>query len=123
MASVQFGVLWLAPAADLASGRPFRLHEMQPAPEVPGQFRRYANGRVRLVRQAGRLHGQSFVLRHLDLESVRLVESWTGSLLLVRDPQGRKFYGSFLNPQIAPRPVGTSDMTLTFTEVSFSEAV
>jgi hypothetical protein len=123
MASVTFRTLWLSPADDLAAGRSFRLHDMRPVLTIPGEYRRYANGRTRLIKRAGQLRQEEVLLKHLDQASVQQLESWAGELLLMRDPRGGRLWGSYLEVSPAPRPIGTADVTLTFVEVTHDEAV
>lgn len=124
MATVTFGTLWLNPADDLAAGRSFRIHEISAGPAVDAEPRRYAGGRIRLVVRAGTVKQTHQVkLKHCDRPAIRQLEAWTGVVLLVRDPTGRRFFGTYLDLKIEERPIGTADVMATFTEITVDEAV
>ena len=56
--------------------------------------------------------------------TIEWLEDHTGETVLVRDDRGRKFYGSYFQPATAEHPYNTEgDVTVSFTEVSFDEAV
>lgn len=124
MASVTFGRLWLNPADDLAAGRSFRLHEITAGPSLEGEFNRYAGGRIRLITRAGGAKQTHQVkLKHCDRAAIDQLEDWIGRVLLVRDPDGRRFFGAYLQMPVEERIIRTGDVSLTFTEVTVNESV
>lgn len=63
-------------------------------------------------------------LRLLTPAQVALLRSWKGRALLLRDKKGRKAYGTFFQLQVVDYvDRDSADVSLTFIESSFDEAV
>lgn len=125
MASVSLRGVYLAPVA--APSDLLRLNasvELSEVRSLPGGFRRGANGRTRLIRRAGSDRQLQVSVRRADRATRERIKDWSGLLLLLRDGRGRKVYGSYLDPKFSERPgLPVTDITLTFVELSFDEAV
>ncbi|QDC24799.1 hypothetical protein FE374_09395 [Georgenia yuyongxinii] len=93
--------------------------------EAPGRFVRGAGGRVRVMRRAGANRSWSLGLPALTQEQTRWLEDRVGVLLCVRDNRGHKMFGTYMGTQVdeIPSTDKIADVSLTVTEVSWSEAV
>jgi len=89
-----------------------------------GEFRNYAN-RVRVVTRSVTNRQYGLSLRALTLTQVKMVEGWAGRILLFRDVYGRRRWGSFLATSRFDYvgKSGLCDISFTFTEVTYSDAV
>lgn len=125
MASIALDTLWLSVAADLADSQSFdTMDGLTASMETRVEVRRYAAGRTRLVSKSGRPRQIRVSLPLLTRSQVIWLEENAGRLLLVRDPAGRKFYGTFSTPTFDERVWdATADTELTIVEISHSEAV
>lgn len=91
---------------------------------APGEVRRMANGRLRVVSRAGSARTIDATLMLLPPADVETVRSWLGSVVLFRDAWGRKVYGAFFEIDVIDSKDRTvQDVKLSLSEVSFSEAV
>lgn len=125
MATVTLANLWLNSAANPSDGRAFLLRALSEMPEVTGDVRRYANGRLRLITRAGESMSLQVTVRTFDGDGLDDLRARAGTRQCLRDQYGRKLYGVFLKPTLAEvggpnRPV---DVSFTFVEVTVSEAV
>lgn len=118
--------LWLTLASDPTQSRSFTyMTGLSSTPTVQVSTRLYAGGNYRQVTMKGRQSGLPVTLTACTAEDRQVIEfDWLGKLLCVRDDRGRKFYGSYGQPQIAEHPYnGECDITVTFVETTVSEAV
>lgn len=91
---------------------------------VPGEVRRMANGRLRVVSRAGTATTLGVTFRHLTPAQVTLLRSWAGRTVLFRDVWGRKLYGAYFTVDVQDyRDRLAQDCKLTLSEVTYSEAV
>jgi hypothetical protein len=126
MASVTFTRLWISPASDLSSGIGFRLaaDSLEDDPQTPGQVRPYAAGRFRLVTSPGNQHQLPVTIRCDTRDEVAALTAWQNTVVLARDPKGRKFYAAYQDLKISERAgLDSATATLTLVETSMSEAV
>lgn len=126
MATVTLDTLWLNLVSDLSQCWSFPLMsglQSQPASNVTS--RQYAGGNTRMVTVKGRQSVLPVTLLALDAADRQTIEfDLLGVLLCVRDDRGRKFYGYYTNPQVTEHQYDDEcDVTVTFTEVTYSEAV
>ncbi len=90
--------------------------------EVPGSVKRMANGRLRTVRRAGTARQLGVTLVSVTPAQVRTLEGWAGRTILYRDSWGVKLYGAFFGVGVVDfTNRGRYDVTLSLSEVSFSE--
>ena len=90
--------------------------------QVPGQFRRYAGGRVRLIRQVGVSRGVSADYR-VDAAGLTLLQQWASQLVLYRDGLGTKQWGSYLSASPSPGPDGRHfTVPIEFVELTYDES-
>lgn len=114
----------------LASNPTLSVHASHPershSTETAGEFRPYAGGRIRVITSARKMATFPLTLQLLSDVDVRLLESWQGQVVLLRDGGGRRVYGSFLAGEVESLwdAAGTlNNMSLTFTAVTYSDAV
>ena len=89
-----------------------------------GSVRRMANGRLRVVQQAGKATSISVKLPSVTAAQVAVLRDWTGRLVLYRDKWGRKVYGAWFELQVTDYPEPDRyDVSLSLSEASYSEAV
>lgn len=104
MASVELGELYLHDATDLSD----YIHSdgfggLDEEDAVDGEFRQYSAGRVRLIRRAGEPREVNVTLPAVSASDVEWLRVHKGRTLLLRDPRGRKMYGTFLRLSIPER--------------------
>jgi len=124
--TLTFADTWLTLAADptlsVHASDPDRSHHK----ETDGEFRPYAGGRIRVITSARKTATFPLTMQLLSDDDVALLESWQGQVVLLRDGAGRRVYGSYLAGDCEEfyDAAGTlSNMALTFTAVTFNEAV
>ena len=90
-----------------------------------GQTRMYAAGNVRNVTTPGTRRVYTVVLELLTMAQFQTLEAWMNKTVLLRDSQGRKCYGVYNQVKLADwKGLGDAhEVTITVTEVSYSEAV
>lgn len=123
MAAVTLDRAFLSLAADpslyvaaFTSGRA----EIQAA---PGEVRRMANGRLRVITRAGTARRVDVTLRQLSAVDVETVRSWLGTVVLFRDVWGRKVYGAYFDVDVSDaKDRSGQDVKLSLSEVTFSES-
>lgn len=126
MASVDLGCVFLNLASDPSDFQSFPLmSSLKVSTTQPGEVRKMANGRLRMVRQAGKPRTLSVDLPHCTRAQLDWLEEHVGDLMCVRDDRGRKFYAVYLTTDVDETPYDTDDggTSLSMSEVSFSEAV
>lgn len=127
MAQVPLYTLWVSDATDLSTSYewPLTPDGLQAAPHKAGEVRRYALGRLRIVAQATAQNTLDVTLSPVDRATVRRIEEWQGRPLLVRDPTGRRFFGTYFGPQVTEHGDGsdTAEVSLTFLEVTIVEGL
>lgn len=104
MATLSLTKLWInrlddgtAVSAQTAPGRTAALG-------AEGEVRQYAGGRQRAFTRAARSGTFEAVLRMVPTATVRVLESWIGVPVQVRDHRGQIFYGVFFEvPRIEAR--------------------
>lgn len=127
MGQVILGQSWINLASDPSQGFAVYTSTRSDAASLGaggGKFRMYANGRVRLVLPAGDLRSLPMTLRNVSDATLTTLDTWRGRTLLFRDRHGRRMWGSFLDRTVTDYPDGSGhDVTLTFTQLTYSEAV
>ena len=128
MASVFSYDLWLNPEDDPGSGMGFRLPVgFKADPQVTGEIRQYGNSRLRYVTTgvtAQQWAGNVYCDTRTQVDALY---SWAGTVVCVRDPFGRKFYGVYTDLSIPEvNPVDLNDIvpvlaSFTVNQVTVSE--
>lgn len=90
---------------------------------VTGEVRTYANGRLRVVTQAGRPGTIPVTFRTRDQADIDQVWAMAGQPVLVRDPRGRAEYGVYFDVPETDVARGLIEVALTLSRVTFSEEV
>ena len=125
MASVALDTVWLSLASDLTQSLQLEVSSLSDDDVVFGEVRRYAGGRDRSIVRKGRRRTFELSFDAVgNRAQIATLRGWTGLVVLLRDPFGRKaycvFYGSPLSERI---PVDMPEVSLTLSEVTVSEAV
>lgn len=99
-----------------------RIYQYDPAIAVPGEIRQLAGDRLRLVTNGSAARSHTIQIRRPTDAVIAWLEDHAGHLVTVRDPDGRKYVGTYL--ALTPsRPIEGADLTLAVSEVTRSEAV
>lgn len=126
MATVDLRTLWLNLASDPSQAASFPyMSALTWTKEQPGEVRRYANGRLRVVRRAGKPKSADVALPGCDRAQVDWLEEHVGRVVCVRDDRGRKVFGVYLAVAVTELslPRGRADVSLSLAEVTYSEVV
>ena len=120
MASVTLYGVWLAPVSDLTDTLVLNGGTTAAGTVgVQGDFRRYAGGRVRLIRQAGQDESVAVSVSHVSRTTREQLNAWAGETLLLRDGRGRLVFGTYLAVDATENPgLPYCDLSLTFTEIT-----
>lgn len=90
---------------------------------VPGDVRRMANGRLRVVSRVGSATSLTVTFRALTPEQTQTLREWVGRTVLFRDVLGRKMYGVYFSVDVTDYADRSGhDAQLVLSEVTFSEA-
>lgn len=123
MASVQLDRCLLQLASAPSDAVAFFSSGRADARTTPGDVRRYANGRLRVVTQAGSVTTLDVTARRITAADLAKIDSWRGKVVLFRDVLGRKLYSVYLQVQVSDyTDRGGYDAAFKLTEVSYSEA-
>lgn len=114
--------LWLNDAAQPEDLMSFRTHRFTPAVQQPGEVRRLAGGRLRLVARTGAARSETVEIRRPTAEQFAWLEDHLGRAVVIRDPAGGKFTGVYLDLSW-DRPVEGADLTINLMQVTHTEAV
>jgi len=94
--------------------------------DTAGEVRFYAGGRSRVITSANRSATFPLTLQLLSDDDLDLLTSWSGRVLLLRDGEGRRTFGTYLSLDVTDwwDADGTlHDVAFTFTQLSYDEAV
>ncbi len=91
------------------------------------QVRSYAGGRRRIISTPQRVRSTPMTLRLVSDADLEVLRGWVGRLLLLRDGQGWRRWGTFDGIQVStvrPAPdAPVHDVVLTWLDSDFSEGV
>lgn len=125
MASITLSELWLHNGADLADYVTSQGFASQSSDRsARGEVRTYAGGRQRIIRRAGTPDRITVTLPSVSRAVVTWLEDHAGQLCLLRDPRGRKIWGTFWTVSVSEK-AGSAlpDVSLELQSVTHSEAV
>jgi hypothetical protein len=124
MATVTLDRAFLALAADPADTLSFFTTSRTDQRQKPGEVRRYANGRLRIVTRPGKSTALGVTAVSLTPAQVAKLDDWSGRLVLFRDAWGRKFYCTFFVANVVDFPDRTHhDVEMSLSQVTFRESV
>jgi hypothetical protein len=93
------------------------------SPQTPGETRMYGTGRYSAVTSGATQQQNTVSAVALTPADVAQLQAWDGLTLLYRDDQDR-FYGCYRSPQVTRHQYDpNADVSFTFAELSFVEAV
>lgn len=125
MAAVTLTAVYLSSALDLSKVVTLHPTKLKDTPRVNrGDQRVMANGRVRSVTGVGTLRSIELTDPLVTPANVAQLVAWAGTLLLFRDPFGRKEWVTFYEtPQEQLASPNLSSVDLTLVNITYSEAV
>ena len=124
MASLTFVELYLHDAADLTDYLALPVNGISDSPTQDLDVRTYAGGRRRVVRRPSLPRQVSVDFAALTTANREALQAWIGTLLLLRDLRGRKFYGVYDSLNVSEiKGMERAAVSLAFTEVTFTEEV
>ena len=127
MASVTLDELWIHEVSDLSSFVNCYMGSLTEQSGMTGEVRRYANGVTRAITTLGTHRQVKVELPFLARTDLDLLESWAGTPVMIRDPLGRKVFGTYFTIEVEERPIGdvTTVLRASFdlSALSLSEAV
>lgn len=122
MAVVLLDRVFLSLVADMTQMVPALSADRTEVQVVPGEVRRMANGRLRIVTRAGSARTLGVTLRNLTPANVELLRAWEGKTVLFRDVWGRKMFGAYFGIDVKDyRDRSAQDVSFTLSEVTVSE--
>ena len=123
MAAANLSPAVLSLADDLSQSVAFFTAARSRQVETPGSVRRMANGRLRVVRRAGRSSSVGVQAVSVTPAQQRTLEDWAGRVVLYRDSWGVKVYATYFVAGIVDhQDRQRRDVTLNLAEVTISEA-
>ena len=128
MATVTLDDLYLHDASDPSSYVVVSLSGEREQSTKPGEVRRRAGGRLQAVVRDGSFQALDVTAELAGRSDIDQLRSWheAGTVLLYREPRGRKLWGVVLGldvSEIAGVGADVADVSFTFLQVTFSEAV
>lgn len=123
--SVILTTLWLNLASNLSDYRSFPLMSALDLDLTQsGEFREYANGDTRMILRAKRSNVFDVTLPQLERTDVDWLKTNAGKVVCVRDDRSNKVWAGYLKVSVRPNQgEATDDVSLTLTEVKYSEVV
>lgn len=123
MVTVSLKTVWLNLAADPSDYVSLpTMSALSVNTEQPGEVRRMANGRLRLVKRAGQARSASVDIEGATRTEVEWLEDHVGDLVCVRDDRGRKFFGVYMSVDADEiRANDYAGVSLALVEVTHSE--
>lgn len=124
MAAVALSAVWIQDAQALGTAVQVHATSIVETQSTDGSVRSYANGRQRSVAKTARPRQVAMTLTLVAQADGATLASWEGRMVLIRDPFGLKMYAVYYSTVRTQREIaGVDDISLTATEVTFSEAV
>ncbi len=124
MASVALETVILSLGSDLSQSVSLEVSSLDDSQSKPGRISRGANGRRRVITNAGKDRTLGLTFDTLDRAELDTLALWIGERVLARDPFGRKEWCVFLDLAVSERvPVDFPEASLTLARITFSEAV
>jgi hypothetical protein len=123
MASVTLDRMWVNLASNPSQYLTLSHAKWTGQDSITGDFRQYGPGRVRQVLSGGSLGTQSFSFLTEDLSPVVLLKAWKGRTVCLRDHRGRREFASFLAVNEDDISTRLTQVSVSFTRVSFDESV
>lgn len=121
---VRFEDTWLTLAADPTLSVHAACPERTSDDAIAGEVRYYAGGRARSITSDQQSATFPLTLQLLSAADAALLKSWRGQVMLLRDGEGRRVWGTFFSRAIVDYwdPDGTVfDVTVTFQELTYIE--
>lgn len=124
-AGVTLKTVWINLASDLTQYQSFnQLAALKVETNQPGDVRRYAGGRMRIIRKAGISRAISLSLPACTRAQITFLEANVGQIVCVRDDRGRKIWATYLAVPVDENSFElTGNVSLALSEVTATDIV
>lgn len=127
MATVTLSDLWVHDASDLDTFVKVYMGSLTEVSNRAGEVRAYANGVFRAITSGSPARTYSVELPFLSRADLTTLRGWVGRPVMVRDPLGRKVFGTFFSVEASETPIGdiatVLRVSLQLYETSATESV
>lgn len=123
MASVTLDRMWVNLASDPSQYLTLSHAKWTGQESIAGEVRQYASGRLRTVLHGGSVGSQSFSFLTEDMSVLALLRAWMGQTVCLRDHRGRRAFATFLSVSEDDISTRLTQVSVSFSRVSFDEAV
>lgn len=106
MATVTLSDLWVHDASNLNSYVKVYMGSLAETSARAGEVRAYANGVFRSITAGAQARSYSVELPYLSRVDLVTLQAWIGSPVMVRDPLGRKVFGTYFSVDASETPIG-----------------
>jgi hypothetical protein len=123
-ASTTLKTVWINLASDLSQYQSFSyMSALKVQTDQPGEVRRYAGGRMRIVRRANTVARLiTCTLPQCTRAQIAWLETNVGQLMCFRDDRGRKVWAAYLSMPVDENQYNTDgNITLALSEVTHTD--
>jgi len=123
---ITFAATWIT---DLATSTSVQVYKTERTEQdsLDVQVRNYAGGRRRIISTPARVRLSALTFRRVSVADVETLRTWRGRILLLRDAQGWRRWGTYADivpATVSPAPsVPTYEVSLTWQDVDYDESV
>jgi len=121
---VAFAGTWVTDPTTGASVQAFKVDRKE-QDTLTGSVRAYAGGRTRVITTPGDTRTSPVTFRVVSGPDLETLRSWRGRVLLLRDPQGWRRWGTYLAVDVSPtaKMQPFYDVAFTWTDLTYTEDV
>lgn len=126
--AVSFPATWLTdPTTPAVSLQLFKVARVE-QDTAAGQVQVYAGGRRRIISTPGDVRQSALTFQRVSAADLETLRSWRGRVLLLRDYQGWRRWGTFFDVQVTafyrgPVEQQVHQVAVTWTDVDYTEGV
>lgn len=117
--------LWLKMESDPSQSLHFEfVTQVLAQPQTPGEDRMYGNGRYVQLTAGATQRQYAIAAQAIPAQDVATLLAWDSALLYYLDDRNARMFGSYRSPQVTWHQYDAdADVSFTFTEKTYSEAV
>lgn len=126
MTTVTLEQLWVHDANNEATYKTAWLSSLDESPSITGGPRTMASGAVRHFSRTGTVVSLSVSLELVARTTVDQLREWIGTVVMLREPRGRKLWGTFDALTVSEVPGADTDtvnVSFTFQQTTHTEVV